>query len=61
MRLAFHAVASPQRLHETYVARNRALVDLLAAGEFEKAATHLEEYLRDSLAELLDAMRGGAA
>ena len=28
----------PQRLHETYVARNRALVDLLAAGEFEKAA-----------------------
>ena len=59
MRLAFHAVASPQRLHETYVARNRALVDLLAAGEREKAATHLEEYLRDSLAELLDARRGG--
>ena len=59
MRLAFHAVASPQRLHETYVARNRALVDLLAAGEFEQAAAQLEEYLRDSLAELLDAMRGG--
>ncbi len=59
MRLAVHAVASPQRLHETYVARNRALVDLLAAGEFEQASAHLEEYLRDSLAELLDAMRGG--
>jgi DNA-binding GntR family transcriptional regulator len=61
MRLAFHAVASPQRLHETYVGRNRALLDLLTAGEFEQAATQLEEYLRDSLAELLDAMRGDAA
>jgi DNA-binding GntR family transcriptional regulator len=60
MRLAFHAVASPQRLHETYVGRNRALLDLLAAGEFEQAAIQLEEYLRDSLAELLDAMRGDA-
>ena len=59
LRLAFHAVASPQRLHETYVARNRALVELLAAREFEQAATHLEDYLRDSLGELLDAMRGG--
>ena len=38
MRLAFHAVASPQRLHEAYVGRNRALVELLAAGEFEQAA-----------------------
>jgi DNA-binding GntR family transcriptional regulator len=59
LRLAFHAVASPQRLHETYVARNRALVELVAAGEFENAAEWLEEYLEDSLAELLDAMRGG--
>jgi DNA-binding GntR family transcriptional regulator len=61
MRLAFHAVASPQRLHEAYVGRNRALLDLLAADEFEQAATQLEEYLRDSLAELLAAMRGDAA
>ncbi len=61
MRLAFHAVPSPQRLHETYVGRNRALLDLLVAGEFEKAATQVEEYLHDSLAELLDALRGDAA
>lgn len=58
MRLAFHAAASPQRLHETYVGRNRALLEQLAAGEFEQAAEQLEAYLRDSLAELLDAMRG---
>ena len=38
MRLAFHAVASPQRLHEAYVARNRSLLELLAAGEHEQAA-----------------------
>jgi hypothetical protein len=60
MRLAFHAVASPQRLHETYVGRNRALLELLVAGKFEEAAEQLELYLRDSLAELLDAMRGAA-
>lgn len=57
LRLAFHAVASPRRLHESYVARNRALLDLVAAGEFELAAKELEEYLGDSLAELLDAVR----
>ena len=61
IRLAFHAVASPQRLHETYVGRNRALLDLLVAGEFQQAATQLEEYLHDSLSELLDALRGDAA
>lgn len=58
LRLAFHAVASPQRLHESYVARNRALVDLLSEGEHELAAKRLEEYLDDSLSELLGAIRG---
>jgi DNA-binding GntR family transcriptional regulator len=58
LRLAFHAVASPQRLHEPYVGRNRALLALVAAGESERAAKDLEEYLQDSLAELLDAVRG---
>jgi DNA-binding GntR family transcriptional regulator len=58
LRLAFHTVASPQRLHQAYVGRNRALLDLVAAARFEQAAEQLEEYLQDSLAELLDAMRG---
>jgi len=57
LRLAFHAVASPQRLHESYVGRNRALLARLAAGESELAAKELEDYLADSLAELLDAIR----
>lgn len=57
LRLAFHAVASPQRLHESYVGRNRALLARLAAGESELAAKELEDYLADSLAELLEAIR----
>ena len=55
LRLAFHAVASPQRLHEPYVGRNRALLDLIAAGELDRAAAELETYLQDSEAELLTA------
>ncbi len=58
LRLAFHAVASPQRLHETYVARNRALLDTVTAGDYELAAKQLEDYLADSLSELLMAVRG---
>lgn len=57
LRLAFHAVATPQRLHEPYVTRNRGLLDLLVAGEFERAAKELEDYLHDSEAELLAAHR----
>lgn len=57
LRLAFHSVASPQRLHAPYVHRNRDLLGLLVRGETERAAAELEQYLRDSQAELLDAVR----
>ncbi|WP_164702249.1 GntR family transcriptional regulator [Modestobacter sp. KNN46-3] len=57
LRLAFHAIAVPQRLHEPYVSRNRALLDLLTAGEVEQAAKELEVYLHDSEAELRSAHR----
>ena len=60
LRLAFHAVASPQVLHEPYVARNRELLALLDDGEFARAATDLEQYLRDSEQQLLDAVRARA-
>ena len=60
LRLAFHAVESPQRLHQPYVGRNRALLELLVAGETERAAKELEVYLQDSQAELLDAVRNRA-
>lgn len=56
LRLAFHVVASPQELHEPYVGRNRALVELLSAGEIERAAEDLAIYLHDSQAQLLAAL-----
>ncbi len=60
LRLAFHAVESPQRLHEPYVERNRSLLELLVDQKAERAAKELEEYLRDSQAQLLDAVRNRA-
>lgn len=60
LRLAFHAVASPQVLHEPYVGRNRELLALLDDGDFARAATDLEQYLRDSEQQLLDALRARA-
>lgn len=57
LRLAFHTVATPQRLYEPYVSRNRGLLDLLAAGEAERAAKELENYLHDSESALLTAYR----
>ena len=55
VRLAFHAVDIPRRLHEPYIARNRQLADLLAAGKAGKAADELANYLRDSEQQLIAA------
>jgi len=60
LRLAFHAVASPRVLHEPYVGRNGVLLDLLVEGRFAEAADELGEYLRNSQAQLLDALRDHA-
>ena len=57
LRLVFHVVSNPEVLHEGYVRRNRALLDLLEAGEIAQAADELEQYLRDSEEELLEAYR----
>ena len=61
LRLAFHSAASAEVLHQAYVGRNRALLEHVRAGELELAARQLEDYLDDSLAELLEAMRGDAS
>ena len=57
LRLVFHVVANPQVLHEGYVRRNRALLDLLEAGQVIQAADELERYFRDAEEELLEAYR----
>ncbi|QXG76404.1 GntR family transcriptional regulator [Modestobacter sp. L9-4] len=57
LRLLFHTIDSPRSLHEPYVQRNRALLDLLAAGDTEQAAKELDAYLHDSEAQLLSVHR----
>ncbi|MFI9204252.1 GntR family transcriptional regulator [Streptomyces sp. NPDC053048] len=57
LRLAFHEMPSPRRFHEPFVARNRALADLLAAGEYGRAEAELTTYLDDALRLILDVMR----
>lgn len=57
LRLAFHVVASPRDLHESYIERNRTLLGMLRAGRFEEAAAELEAYLHSSEAALLAAHR----
>ena len=57
VRLLFHVIATPQALHEPYIARNRALLALLEAGEHERAAAELNQYMLDSEAGLLAAFR----
>lgn len=57
LRLIFHIAASAHVLHAPYVGRNRALLELLAAGEVERAADKLESYLHDSEEQLLLAYR----
>ncbi|WP_351224372.1 GntR family transcriptional regulator [Streptomyces sp. NPDC002133] len=48
LRLAFHVVDDPRRLHEPYLVRNREILEALKAGERDRAAGLLAEYLDDS-------------
>jgi len=65
LRLVFHAAANPEVLYGPYVGRNRALLDLLVAGQAgqagqaEEAAEDLGQYLRDSEEQLLSVYRAG--
>jgi hypothetical protein len=57
LRLLFHVIATPQALHEPYIARNRSLLELLEAGRYGEAADELHQYMLDSEAALLAAFR----
>lgn len=57
LRLAFHIVNTPRQLHEPYIARNRRIVELLAAGDPGGAADYLLDYLRESEQQILAAYR----
>jgi DNA-binding GntR family transcriptional regulator len=54
LRLAFHVVDDPRRLHEPYIARNAEILEALRAGERETAARLLAVYLENSLERVVD-------
>ncbi|WP_267714608.1 GntR family transcriptional regulator [Streptomyces sp. CoH17] len=54
LRLAFHVVDDPRRLHEPYIAKNAELLKTLENGEREKAAHMLAVYLDNSLERVVE-------
>ncbi|MEV6054914.1 GntR family transcriptional regulator [Streptomyces sp. NPDC052107] len=57
LRLAFHVVDDPRRLHEPYLARNRRILQALQAGDKREAGRLLETYLADSLERVVEVYR----
>ena len=57
LRLAFHVVDDPKRLHEPYLARNRQIQHCLQTGDRAGAEKLLAVYLDDSLERVVDVYR----
>jgi DNA-binding GntR family transcriptional regulator len=57
LRLAFHVVDDPRRLHEPYLVRNREILRALQAGDNREAERLLETYLADSLERVVEVYR----
>ncbi|MER7234345.1 GntR family transcriptional regulator [Streptomyces olivaceus] len=54
LRLAFHVVDDPRRLHEPYIARNAELLKTLENGERDAAELMLAVYLDNSLKRVVE-------
>ncbi|WP_257153681.1 GntR family transcriptional regulator [Streptomyces lunaelactis] len=54
LRLAFHVVDDPRRLHQPYLVRNRAILEALRAGQRSGAERLLADYLDDSRTQLVE-------
>ncbi|MGW2487461.1 GntR family transcriptional regulator [Streptomyces sp. NPDC001606] len=57
LRLAFHVVDDPRRLHEPYLARNRRILQVLETGDRAEAERLLATYLTDSLERIVEVYR----
>ncbi|MER6034153.1 MULTISPECIES: GntR family transcriptional regulator [unclassified Streptomyces] len=57
LRLAFHVVDHPRRLHEPYLARNGQILRALQAGDRDEAEGLLRTYLADSLERVVEVYR----
>ncbi|MER5771440.1 GntR family transcriptional regulator [Streptomyces sp. NPDC001985] len=54
LRLAFHVVDDPRRLHQPFLVRNRAILEALKAGDRTGAEQLLAKYLEDSRARMVE-------
>jgi DNA-binding GntR family transcriptional regulator len=54
LRLAFHVVDDPRRLHEPYLVRNRGLLESLRSGDRDGTERLLAAYLDDSREQLVE-------
>lgn len=57
LRLAFHVVDDPRRLHEPYLARNQQILGALETGDKDEAEKLLAVYLEDSLERVVEVYR----
>ncbi|KUN01917.1 GntR family transcriptional regulator [Streptomyces yokosukanensis] len=57
LRLAFHVVDDPRRLHEPYLVRNLEILRALQTGARREAERLLETYLADSLERVVEVYR----
>ena len=55
LRLVFHVMRAPQAFHETYLADNRAILELLTAEDFGAAESAMSTYLDTAEAQLVEA------
>ena len=61
LRLVFHVMDAPQAFHQAYLPENRAILELLAAGELDAAESAMATYLDAAEAQLIDAYAAGPA
>ncbi|MEO3975114.1 GntR family transcriptional regulator [Streptomyces sp. CAU 1734] len=54
LRLAFHVVDDPRRLHQPFLIRNRAILEALRAGDRTAAEELLAAYLDDSRTRMVE-------
>lgn len=61
LRLVFHVMDAPQAFHATYLPENRAILELLEAGDLAGAEAAIATYLDAAEAQLVEAQAAGAA
>jgi DNA-binding GntR family transcriptional regulator len=61
LRLVFHVMHAPRAFHEAYLPENRAILELLAAGELAEAEAAIASYLDRAEAQLVAAYSAPSA